>query len=75
MARAPCRYVCANSKPSAAAAPARANPPAVPVQVSPLCPQAHNVLATLSGSYEEALQHYRRGEKVGLQARCSHWPA
>lgn len=37
------------------------------LQVSPLCPEAHNVLALLSGSYEEALQHYRRGEEVGLQ--------
>lgn len=37
------------------------------MQVSPLCPEAHNVLAQLSSSCEEALQHYRRGEEVGLQ--------
>ncbi|KAI7838856.1 hypothetical protein COHA_007379 [Chlorella ohadii] len=37
------------------------------LEISPLCPEAHNVLAVLSGSYEAALEHYQRGEEVGLQ--------
>lgn len=44
-------------------------PPLLGAQISPLCPEAHNVLAVLSGSYEAALEHYQRGEEVGLQVR------
>ena len=39
------------------------------MQISPLCPDAHNQLAAASSSYEEALEHYLRGEAVGLQVR------
>ncbi len=45
-------------------------PPLLQAQISPLCPEAHNVLAVLSGSYEAALEHYQRGEEVGLQVRA-----
>lgn len=40
-----------------------------PKQICPLCPDAHNLLAAASSSYEEALEHYVRGEAVGLQVR------
>ncbi|KAL4419738.1 hypothetical protein ABPG75_006836 [Micractinium tetrahymenae] len=37
------------------------------LRVSPICPEAHNVLALCSDSLEEALGHYRRTEEVGTQ--------
>ncbi|PSC75921.1 hypothetical protein C2E20_1333 isoform A [Micractinium conductrix] len=34
------------------------------LQISPLCPEAHNVLARASGSLQEALGHFRLAEAV-----------
>lgn len=38
--------------------------------ISPLCPEAYNVLAVaVADSYEEALGLYRKGEELGPQVR------
>ncbi|KAL4435486.1 hypothetical protein ABPG77_006248 [Micractinium sp. CCAP 211/92] len=37
------------------------------LQVSPICPEAHNVLALCSDSLEEALEQYSKAEELGPQ--------
>ena len=68
------------SPPAQAAQPAAtlpwlaAAPPAAllrcPLQISPICPEAYNVLAVNAsgGSNEKALEFYRRAEELGPQA-------
>lgn len=60
-----------------------------PLQLSPLCPTAFNVLAATSSSLEEALELYKQAEAVGMAvsaeperlcgdtqlARMHRWPA
>lgn len=48
--------------------PDRCRPcPSPALQVSPICPEAHNVLALCSDSLEAALERYRKAEEVGMQ--------